>query len=104
MWNPSEPLKVEEVQVDPPNSTQVRVKMLYASMCHTDITYWNGHNYAVRNSFFCNDTNYYFMSYHVRVCVRVEASVPQDPWTRRGGVRSHPYSFQDKIQNIDEHN
>ncbi|XP_047975020.1 8-hydroxygeraniol oxidoreductase-like [Salvia hispanica] len=46
VWNPSEPLKVEEVQVDPPNSTQVRVKMLYASMCHTDITYWNGHNYA----------------------------------------------------------
>ncbi|KAG6435324.1 hypothetical protein SASPL_100195 [Salvia splendens] len=44
VWNPSEPLKVEEVQVDPPNSTQVRIKVLYASMCHTDITYWNGYN------------------------------------------------------------
>ncbi|KAG6435323.1 hypothetical protein SASPL_100194 [Salvia splendens] len=41
-WKQSEPLKVEEVQVDPPNSTQVRIKMLYASICHTDITCWNG--------------------------------------------------------------
>ncbi|XP_047975021.1 8-hydroxygeraniol oxidoreductase-like [Salvia hispanica] len=41
-WKQSEPLKVEEVEVDPPNSTQVRIKMVYASMCHTDITYWNG--------------------------------------------------------------
>nr|QCF60515.1 perillyl alcohol dehydrogenase [Salvia dorisiana] len=41
-WNQSEPLKVEEVEVDPPNSTQVRIKMVYASMCHTDITCWNG--------------------------------------------------------------
>ncbi|KAL1542891.1 8-hydroxygeraniol oxidoreductase-like [Salvia divinorum] len=39
-WKQSEALKVEEVEVDPPNSTQVRIKMLYASICHTDITCW----------------------------------------------------------------
>ncbi|KAL1542890.1 8-hydroxygeraniol oxidoreductase-like [Salvia divinorum] len=44
VWKRLEPLNVEEVEVDPPNSTQVRIKMLYASMCHTDITYWDGTN------------------------------------------------------------
>ncbi|XP_042047363.1 8-hydroxygeraniol oxidoreductase-like [Salvia splendens] len=41
-WKPLEPLKIEEVQVDPPNSTQVRIKMVYASMCHTDFTCLKG--------------------------------------------------------------
>ncbi|GAY43245.1 hypothetical protein CUMW_073010, partial [Citrus unshiu] len=36
-WGLGEPLKVEEIQVEPPKSTEVRVKMLYASVCHTDI-------------------------------------------------------------------
>ncbi|KAL1542889.1 8-hydroxygeraniol oxidoreductase [Salvia divinorum] len=46
-WKQSEALKVEEVEVDPPNSTQVRIKMLYASMSHTDITCWNGSLFPV---------------------------------------------------------
>lgn len=50
-WKQSEPLKVEEIQVEPPKSTEVRIKMLYASMCATDITCWKGSIY-VRNSFF----------------------------------------------------
>ncbi|KAJ4720931.1 Alcohol dehydrogenase-like [Melia azedarach] len=36
-WGEGEPLKIEEIQVEPPKSTEVRVKMLYASLCHTDI-------------------------------------------------------------------
>ncbi|KAK4435761.1 8-hydroxygeraniol oxidoreductase [Sesamum alatum] len=32
-----EPLEVEEIQVDPPKSGEVRMKMLCASMCHTDM-------------------------------------------------------------------
>ncbi|XVE90394.1 hypothetical protein DITRI_Ditri20bG0074200 [Diplodiscus trichospermus] len=36
-WGKEEPLKVEEIQVDPPKSSEVRVKMLCSSVCHTDI-------------------------------------------------------------------
>nr|AAX83109.1 alcohol dehydrogenase-like protein [Ocimum basilicum] len=41
-WKPSEPLVVEEICVEPPKSTEVRIKMLAASMCHTDILLWKG--------------------------------------------------------------
>ncbi|KAK6243740.1 hypothetical protein QUC31_010149 [Theobroma cacao] len=36
-WGKGEPLKVEEIQVEPPKSSEVRVKMLCASVCHSDI-------------------------------------------------------------------
>ncbi|KAJ4837788.1 hypothetical protein Tsubulata_038263 [Turnera subulata] len=36
-WDNEEPLRLEEIQVDPPKSSEIRVKMLYASLCHTDI-------------------------------------------------------------------
>ncbi|KAL0323841.1 UNVERIFIED_CONTAM: 8-hydroxygeraniol oxidoreductase [Sesamum calycinum] len=39
---PGDPLQVEEIQVDPPKSSEVRIKMLCASMCHTDILCCNG--------------------------------------------------------------
>ncbi|KAL0311989.1 UNVERIFIED_CONTAM: 8-hydroxygeraniol oxidoreductase [Sesamum radiatum] len=42
-----EPLRVEEIQVDPPKSTEVRIKMLCASMCHTDILYCNGFQHPI---------------------------------------------------------
>ncbi|KAM7273096.1 hypothetical protein ACFE04_027760 [Oxalis oulophora] len=35
-------MKVEEIQVDPPKEFEVRVKMLFASLCHTDLTFANG--------------------------------------------------------------
>ncbi|KAL9420190.1 hypothetical protein AB3S75_037884 [Citrus x aurantiifolia] len=35
-WGKGEPWKVEEIQVEPPKATEVRVKMLYASICHTE--------------------------------------------------------------------
>ncbi|KAK9191203.1 hypothetical protein WN943_019814 [Citrus x changshan-huyou] len=36
-WGEGEPWKVEEIQVEPPKATEVRFKMLYASICHTDV-------------------------------------------------------------------
>ncbi|XP_059447841.1 8-hydroxygeraniol oxidoreductase-like isoform X1 [Corylus avellana] len=37
-WGIEEPaVKVEEIQVDPPKSSEVRVKILYASICHSDL-------------------------------------------------------------------
>ncbi|CAK8540419.1 unnamed protein product [Lathyrus sativus] len=37
-WEVGKPATVEEIQVDPPKATEVRVKMLCASLCHTDIS------------------------------------------------------------------
>ncbi|KAM7480716.1 hypothetical protein LguiB_005299 [Lonicera macranthoides] len=42
IWKSGEPAKVEEIKVDPPKSSEVRIKMLCASLCHTDILCCNG--------------------------------------------------------------
>ncbi|PQM39483.1 alcohol dehydrogenase-like 1 [Prunus yedoensis var. nudiflora] len=42
-WGIGEAGKVEEIQVEPPKASEVRVKMLYASLCHTDILISKGH-------------------------------------------------------------
>ncbi|KAJ9558622.1 hypothetical protein OSB04_013236 [Centaurea solstitialis] len=36
------PVTVEEIKVDPPKASEVRIKMLCASICHTDILCCNG--------------------------------------------------------------
>ncbi|KAI9157111.1 hypothetical protein LWI28_017135 [Acer negundo] len=36
-WGEDQAWKLEEIQVEPPKSTEVRIKLLYASVCHTDI-------------------------------------------------------------------
>jgi len=41
-----EMIKIEEIQVDPPKSNEVRIKMLFASLCHTDILASNGYPYV----------------------------------------------------------
>ncbi|XP_042510413.1 CYP enzymes assisting alcohol dehydrogenase-like isoform X2 [Macadamia integrifolia] len=41
-WGAEELLKIEEVEVEPPRSSEVRVKILFASVCHTDILRWKG--------------------------------------------------------------
>ncbi|KDP39542.1 hypothetical protein JCGZ_02562 [Jatropha curcas] len=42
-WGAEEPaLKVEEIEVDPPKSSEVRLKMLCASLCHTDVLFSKG--------------------------------------------------------------
>ncbi|RVW14104.1 Alcohol dehydrogenase 1 [Vitis vinifera] len=41
-WGLGEQVKIEEIQVDPPRSLEARVRVLYASLCHTDIVYCRG--------------------------------------------------------------
>ncbi|XP_056171043.1 CYP enzymes assisting alcohol dehydrogenase-like [Syzygium oleosum] len=36
-WGAEEEWRVEEIQVDPPKGSEVRIKMLFASVCHSDI-------------------------------------------------------------------
>ncbi|KAL5056379.1 hypothetical protein RYX36_037061 [Vicia faba] len=41
-WGVGKGVTVEEIQVDPPKATEVRVKMLCSSVCHTDISSLQG--------------------------------------------------------------
>ncbi|KAF9591495.1 hypothetical protein IFM89_004549 [Coptis chinensis] len=44
VYGPEEPLVIEEVQVAPPQKMEVRIKILYTSICHTDLSAWIGEN------------------------------------------------------------
>ncbi|KAL6214027.1 hypothetical protein ACLB2K_013465 [Fragaria x ananassa] len=39
-WEAGKPLVIEEVEVAPPQANEVRVKILYTSLCHTDVYFW----------------------------------------------------------------
>jgi Zn-dependent alcohol dehydrogenase len=41
-WGPGEPLAMEEVEVAPPGRLEVRVKLLFTSICHTDLSFLKG--------------------------------------------------------------
>ncbi|KAJ4787268.1 alcohol dehydrogenase [Rhynchospora pubera] len=44
LWGPGEPFVIEEVRVDPPQWMEVRVKIFFTSICHTDLSAWIGEN------------------------------------------------------------
>lgn len=33
-------MEIEEIEVDPPRSKEVRIKIICTSLCHSDITMW----------------------------------------------------------------
>ena len=39
-WEAGKPLVIEEVEVAPPQAGEVRLKILYTSLCHTDAYFW----------------------------------------------------------------
>ncbi|GLJ33667.1 hypothetical protein SUGI_0676670, partial [Cryptomeria japonica] len=39
-WKAGEPLKIEQIQVAPPQANEVRIKIAYTSLCRTDLTFW----------------------------------------------------------------
>lgn len=41
-WENGKPLVVETVEVNPPSTGEVRIKMVAAGVCHSDLTYFNG--------------------------------------------------------------
>ncbi|KAG6437925.1 hypothetical protein SASPL_102856 [Salvia splendens] len=41
-WEPNKPLVIEEVQVAPPQAGEVRIKILFTALCHTDAYTWSG--------------------------------------------------------------
>ncbi|RWR89569.1 alcohol dehydrogenase-like protein 4 isoform X1 [Cinnamomum micranthum f. kanehirae] len=47
-WGPKEPIVIEEVLVDPPQKMEVRIKVVFTSICHTDLSGWMGENETQR--------------------------------------------------------
>ncbi|KFK33975.1 hypothetical protein AALP_AA5G085900 [Arabis alpina] len=45
-WGPGEALVMEDVKVDPPQRLEVRIRILFTSICHTDLSAWKGENEA----------------------------------------------------------
>lgn len=43
-WNPKAPLKLETISVAPPKEGEVRIKVLYTGVCHTDAYTLDGHD------------------------------------------------------------
>ncbi|XVE60189.1 hypothetical protein DITRI_Ditri05aG0107900 [Diplodiscus trichospermus] len=39
-WEAGKPLSIEDVDVAPPQKDEVRIKILFTSLCHTDVYYW----------------------------------------------------------------
>ncbi|KAL0438187.1 UNVERIFIED_CONTAM: Alcohol dehydrogenase 2 [Sesamum latifolium] len=39
-WEPGKPLVIEEVEVAPPQKLEVRLKIIFTSLCHTDVYFW----------------------------------------------------------------
>ncbi|GAB2251719.1 hypothetical protein Droror1_Dr00004566 [Drosera rotundifolia] len=39
-WEAGKPLVMEEVEVAPPQKDEVRIKILFTSLCHTDVYFW----------------------------------------------------------------
>ncbi|KAF8388308.1 hypothetical protein HHK36_026974 [Tetracentron sinense] len=41
-WEPNKPLVIQDVQVAPPQAGEVRIKILFTALCHTDAYTWSG--------------------------------------------------------------
>ena len=41
-WEPNKPLSIEDVEVAPPQAGEVRIKILFTALCHTDAYTWSG--------------------------------------------------------------
>ncbi|XP_059453168.1 alcohol dehydrogenase [Corylus avellana] len=39
-WEAEKPLVIEEVEVAPPQVDEVRIRILYTALCHTDVFFW----------------------------------------------------------------
>ncbi|CAK7347178.1 unnamed protein product [Dovyalis caffra] len=37
---PGDPLVIEDIEVEPPKAWEVRIRILCASLCHSDVTFW----------------------------------------------------------------
>ncbi|KAK8567025.1 hypothetical protein V6N13_110104 [Hibiscus sabdariffa] len=45
-WEAGKPLSIETIEVAPPQKHEVRIKILFTALCHTDIYYWECKGYT----------------------------------------------------------
>ncbi|KAF3434176.1 hypothetical protein FNV43_RR25279 [Rhamnella rubrinervis] len=48
VWGPEQPFVMEEVRVQPPQKMEVRIKIHFTSICHTDLSAWKGEDISQR--------------------------------------------------------
>ena len=41
-WEAGKPLVIEQVEVAPPQTMEVRIKIKYTTLCRTDLFFWDG--------------------------------------------------------------
>lgn len=56
-WEPNKPLVIEDVEVAPPQAGEVRIKILYVALCHTDAYTWSGKASYLLEPHECLDSN-----------------------------------------------
>ncbi|XP_071706862.1 alcohol dehydrogenase-like 4 isoform X2 [Rutidosis leptorrhynchoides] len=47
-WGPGEPFSIQQIRVKPPQKMEVRIKIHFTSICHTDLSAWKGQNESQR--------------------------------------------------------
>ncbi|KAM4122905.1 hypothetical protein ACB094_01G118900 [Castanea mollissima] len=45
-WEAGKPLVIEEVEVAPPQANEVRIKILFNALCHSDLYYWEAKGFT----------------------------------------------------------
>ncbi|PKA47736.1 Alcohol dehydrogenase-like 4 [Apostasia shenzhenica] len=48
VWGPGQPFRIEDIEVDPPKRLEVRLRILFTSICHTDLGSWIAENESQR--------------------------------------------------------
>ncbi|MFS7913482.1 putative alcohol dehydrogenase [Helianthus anomalus] len=41
-WGPGQPFSIHQIRVKPPQKFDVRIKIIFTSICHTDLSAWQG--------------------------------------------------------------
>lgn len=66
-WEAGKPLVMEVVEVAPPQKHEVRIKILFTSLCHTDVYFWEAkvnpkfyHNLNLSDSEFYHKVSDFF--------------------------------------------
>lgn len=58
-WEAGKPLVIQEVEVAPPQAMEVRLKILFGSLCHTDVYFWEAKvwSHKTKQVYYYHDQN-----------------------------------------------
>lgn len=65
-WEAGKPLVIEEVEVAPPQAGEVRLKILFTSLCHTDVYFWEAKVSLLFDFIICN---YASLTYSISILI-----------------------------------